>query len=185
MHVLDAIPRTPTGKVQRKRVGASALQDAGVKFAVLGAGAIGAYVGAALARGGSDVTLIARGEHLRAMQAATASRCSARAATSTRIPAATDDLDAIADADVVFIGLKAHSLPALAPRLGAALAPGAAVIAAQNGLPWWYFQSHGGPLEGTVLESVDPGGAIARCDPAGSRGRLRRSTARPRSSSPG
>ncbi len=81
-------------------------------------------------------------------------------------PAATDDIGAIADADVVFVALKAHGLPALAPRLGAALRPGAAVIAGQNGIPWWYFQEHGGPLEGTVLESVDPGGRIADAIPA-------------------
>ena len=65
IHVLDAIPRTPTGKVQRKRVGASAARGATDEVRVLGAGAIGAYVGAALARGGGDVTLIARGAHLR------------------------------------------------------------------------------------------------------------------------
>ena len=68
VHVLDAIPRTPTGKVQRKRVGAALSEGAAMRFAILGAGAIGAYVGAALARGGSDVTLIARGAHLRALQ---------------------------------------------------------------------------------------------------------------------
>ena len=71
-------------------------------------------------------------------------------------PEATDDIDAIGDADAVFIGVKAYSLPELAPRIGQALKPGAAVIAAQNGIPWWYFQSQPGPLEGKVLESVDP-----------------------------
>lgn len=76
-----------------------------------------------------------------------------------RVPA-TSDLDAVRDAEVVFVGLKAYSLPALAADLGERLAPGAAVIAAQNGLPWWYFQSHGGELDGLVLESVDPDGVI-------------------------
>jgi 2-dehydropantoate 2-reductase len=136
-----------------------------VRFAIVGAGAIGAYVGAALARGGSDVTLIARGEHLRAMQRHGVRVLSPRGDFDAH-PAATDDLDAIADADVVFLGLKAYSLPALAPRIGAALRPGAAVIAGQNGIPWWYFQSHGGPLDGLVLESVDPGGAVAAAIPA-------------------
>ena len=70
--MLEEIPRTPTGKVQRRRVGEFIAQRrAGrMKFAVLGAGAIGAYVGAALTRGGADVTLIARGAHLRAMRRA-------------------------------------------------------------------------------------------------------------------
>jgi 2-dehydropantoate 2-reductase len=135
-----------------------------VRFAVLGAGAIGAYVGAALSRSGADVTLIARGEHLRAMQRDGVRVVSPRGDFSAH-PPATDDLDVVAGADVVFVALKAHSLPALAPRLGAALRPGAAVIAAQNGVPWWYFQSTDGPLAGTVLQSVDPGGAIAAAIP--------------------
>lgn len=136
-----------------------------MRFAVVGAGAIGAYVGAALARGGADVTLIARGEHLRAMQENGVRVLSPRGDFEAR-PVATDDFAAIADADAVFVGLKAYSLPELAPRIGSQLRPGAAVIAAQNGIPWWYFQSHGGSLEATVVESVDPGGVISRSIPA-------------------
>ena len=130
-----------------------------MRFAVLGAGAIGAYVGAALARGGADVTLIARGAHLDAMQRNGVRVLSPRGDFAAH-PPATDDLSAVADADVVFVALKAYSLPGIAPRLGEQLAPGAAVIWAQNGIPWWYFQSLPGPLTG--LESVDPGGIIAK-----------------------
>ncbi len=140
-----------------------------MKFAVLGAGAIGAYVGAALTRGGSDVTLIARGGHMSAM-AAHGVRVLSPRGDFTAKPAVTDQLEAVADADVVFVALKAYSLPDIAPRLGRLLAPGAAAIWAQNGIPWWYFQSAappagsalaglGGP--GFALESVDPGGIIA------------------------
>jgi 2-dehydropantoate 2-reductase len=125
-----------------------------MRYAVVGAGAIGAYVGAALARGGADVTLIARGDHLRAMQEHGVRVQSPRGDFHVH-PPATDDFDAIAEADVVFLALKAHSLPAVADRIGAALAPGAAVIAAQNGIPWWYFEPD------LRLESVDPGGRIA------------------------
>jgi 2-dehydropantoate 2-reductase len=138
-----------------------------VRYAVLGAGAIGAYVGASLARGGADVTLIARGPQLQALRAAGVQVRSERG-DFTAHPRATDDIDALRDADVVFVALKAYSLTALAPRLGAALRPGAATIWAQNGVPWWYFQSHPGPLADTVLESVDPGGVIARSIPRGS-----------------
>jgi 2-dehydropantoate 2-reductase len=131
-----------------------------MRFAVVGAGAIGAYVGAALARGGSDVVLIARGSHLDAMQRNGVTVLSPRGDFHADVEA-TDDLAAIADAEVVFIGLKAYSLPALAPRLAEHLRVDAAVIAAQNGIPWWYFQSHPWRLENLRLESVDPGGAIA------------------------
>ncbi len=135
-----------------------------MRLAVVGAGAIGAYVGAALTRGGSDVTLIARGPHLHAMQANGVQVLSPRGNFHVH-PAATDDFGAIADADTVFLGLKAHSLPELAPRIGEHLRPDAAVIPAQNGIPWWYFQSHPGPLAGKHLESVDPGGVIAASIP--------------------
>jgi 2-dehydropantoate 2-reductase len=136
-----------------------------MRFAVVGAGAVGAYVGAALARGGSKVTLIARGAHLAAMRERGVRLLSPRG-DFTSHPQATDDLDAVGDADVVFVALKAYSLPELAPRLAAALKPGAATIWAQNGILWWYFQSHPGPLAGTVLEAVDPGGTIARSIPS-------------------
>ena len=137
-----------------------------MRFAVLGAGAIGAYVGAALSRGGADVTLIARGAHLQAM-AEHGVRVESPRGDFTARPEVTGDLAAVADADVVFVALKAYSLPAIAPQLGPLLAPGAAAIWAQNGIPWWYFQSlpaaggPGGPLGLTGLESVDPGGVIA------------------------
>jgi 2-dehydropantoate 2-reductase len=137
-----------------------------MRFAVLGAGAIGAYVGAALARGGADVTLIARGAHLEAMQRHGVRVLSPRGDFAAH-PPATDDIAAIAEADVVFLGLKACSLPEVAPLLGTVLRPGAAVIAGQNGIPWWYFQSEGGRFDGRTLESVDPGGTIAAAIPAG------------------
>jgi 2-dehydropantoate 2-reductase len=135
-----------------------------MKFAVLGAGAIGAYVGAALARGGSDVTLIARGEHLRAMQAHGVRVESPRGDFTENVPA-TDDFAAMADADVVFVGLKANSLPEVAPRLADTLRTDALVIGAQNGIPWWYFQRHGGRLDGHRLQSVDPDGTISEAIP--------------------
>jgi 2-dehydropantoate 2-reductase len=131
-----------------------------VKFAVLGAGAIGAYVGAALARGGADVTLIARGAHLQAMQQGGVRVLSPRG-DFTAHPRATDDIAAVGDADVVFVGLKAYSLPEIAPRLSGLLAPHAAVVWAQNGVPWWYFQSVTDAAGLTGLQSVDPGGVIA------------------------
>ena len=137
-----------------------------MRFVVLGAGAIGAYVGAALSRGGADVTLIARGAHLRAM-AERGVRIESPRGDFAAHPKVTGEIAAVADADVVFVALKAYSLPEIAPQFGGLLAHGAAAIWAQNGIPWWYFQSlppaEGAtePIELTGLESVDPGGVIA------------------------
>ena len=135
-----------------------------MKFVVLGAGAIGAFVGAALARGGSDVTLIARGEHLRAMQARGVRVESPRGDFTIQVPA-TGDFAAMTDADVVFVGLKAGSLPDVGPELAKVLRSDASVIGAQNGIPWWYFQRHGGSLDGHRLESVDPQGTVTAAVP--------------------
>jgi 2-dehydropantoate 2-reductase len=132
-----------------------------VRFAILGSGAIGSYVGAALARGGADVVLIARGAQLEALRSRGVRVLSARGDFEAH-PPATDDLAAVAGADVVVVALKAYSLPGVAPALGELLGNETAVLPAQNGVPWWFFQSFGGALEGTVIESVDPGGAVSR-----------------------
>jgi 2-dehydropantoate 2-reductase len=117
-------------------------------------------VGACLARGGTDVTLIARGAHLEAMQRDGVRVLSPRG-DFTAHPRATGDWAEVGEADVVFVALKANSLTEAAPRFGPLLRPDAAVIWAQNGLPWWYFQGLESPWGKTGLESVDPGGQIA------------------------
>jgi 2-dehydropantoate 2-reductase len=134
------------------------------RFAIVGAGAIGAYVGAALVRGGADVTLIARGAHLEAMQRDGVRVNSPRGDFHVRVDA-TDDFDAIRGAGVVLLGLKSYSLPELAPAIGARLEPDAAVIAAQNGVPWWYVQALDARLPDLRLDSVDPGGTVGSAIP--------------------
>ncbi len=135
-----------------------------MRFCVLGAGAIGAYVGAALARGGAEVVLVARGAQLEALRRRGVRVVSPRG-DFTAHPEATDDVGAVSEADCVVIGLKAHQLPELLPRIGPLLTPDACVLPAQNGVPWWFFQSFAGPLEGSVVEAVDPEGAITRAIP--------------------
>jgi 2-dehydropantoate 2-reductase len=132
-----------------------------VKVGILGAGATGGFLGARLAKAGADVILIARGPHLKAITETGLRLIEPDGETTVRIEAS-DDLSALRGVDAVFVTLKAHSLPAIAERLAANLDAGAAVISAQNGIPWWYFQRHGGELEGTYLETVDPGGLVAR-----------------------
>ena len=121
--------------------------------AIVGAGAIGGLLGGRLARSGQDVILIARGAHLAAMQRRGLTVRSAEGEFTVH-PRCTDDIAAIAEAGVVFITLKAHSIPSVAPKIGASLSPSASVVGAMNGIPWWYFRDR-------HLESVDPGGVIA------------------------
>lgn len=131
-----------------------------MRSVIVGAGAIGAYLGARMARAGQEVILFARGPHLRAMQGRGVRIQSPDGDFEAR-PTVTDDLEAIGPVDVVLLGVKAHSLPELAPRLRPLLGPDTVVVSAQNGIPWWYFQNHGGELEGLRLERVDPGGVIS------------------------
>lgn len=131
-----------------------------MRIAVVGAGAIGAYWGAALQRGGAEVHLIARGEHLRAMREHGVRVISSRGDFVSH-PHATDDPAEIGPVDFVFLGLKAHSYPACGPLVEPLLAEHTAVVAAQNGIPWWYFHALPGPYRGRRIEAVDPGGATS------------------------
>src|SRR5262245_51744724 len=131
-----------------------------MRIVIAGAGAIGGYIGARLARAGADVVLFARGPHLQAMQARGLRVTSAEGDFEIR-PQVTGDLTTIGKADVVFLGVTAHGLTSLAPTLKPLFGPDTSVVSTQNGLPWWYFQNHGGELDGLRLERVDPGGVIA------------------------
>jgi 2-dehydropantoate 2-reductase len=125
-----------------------------VRIAIVGAGAIGGFLGAYLSRSGEDVILIARGPHLAAMRSRGVTVRSA-GDEFTAHPECTEDMNAISRAEVVFLTLKAHSVPSVAEAIGSALADDACIVGAQNGIPWWYFDDR-------HLESVDPGGVIAR-----------------------
>jgi 2-dehydropantoate 2-reductase len=135
-----------------------------VRIVIVGAGAIGGYIGARLIRAGADVVLFARGAHLQAMQEAGLRVHSPDGDFEVR-PHATGDLAAIGPADVVVLGVKAHSLTALAPRLLPLVGPTTVVVSTQNGIPWWYFQGAGGDFDGLCLDRIDPGGVIARAIP--------------------
>jgi len=131
-----------------------------MKFLIAGAGAIGAYMGACMARAGQDVTLFARGPHLRAMQEHGV-RVKSVDGDFEAHPKIAENLERIGPVDVVFLGVKAHGLTQLAPQIKPVLGPDTAVIGTQNGIPWWFFQGWGGEHEGMHLERVDPGGTIA------------------------
>lgn len=135
-----------------------------MRFAVLGAGAIGAYVGAALARGGADVHLIARGDNLEALRRNGVRVRSDRGDFDAH-PPATDDPNEIGPVDFVFLGLKANSYGSCGPLLEPLLHEETAVVAGQNGIPWWYFHKLEGPYEGRRIETVDPDGEVSRVIP--------------------
>jgi 2-dehydropantoate 2-reductase len=135
-----------------------------VKVAVLGAGAIGAYVGASLCRAGVDVHLVARGSHLAALRERGVQVRSPRGDFAAH-PHATDDPAEIGPVDHVFLGFKANAYAAAGPMVAPLLDERTTIIAAQNGIPWWYFHQLPGPFEGHRIESVDPGGAVTRALP--------------------
>ncbi len=136
-----------------------------MKFLIAGAGAIGAYIGARMANAGFDVTLFARGPHLLAMQEHGVQVRSPEGDFVAH-PAIAGSLEEIGPMDVVFLGVKAHGLPQLAPQLKPVIGPDTTVVSTQNGIPWWYFQGFGGEWDGLRLERVDPGGVISAAIPA-------------------
>jgi 2-dehydropantoate 2-reductase len=125
-----------------------------VRIVIAGAGAIGGYIGARLARAGADVILFARGPHLRAMQQRGLHVRSPDGDFEVK-PQVAGDLAEIGAADVVFLGVKAHSLTTLAPQLHPLFGSDTIVVSTQNGVPWWYFEGFGGDLDGLRLERVD------------------------------
>ena len=131
------------------------------RYAVVGAGAIGAYVGASLARGGADVTLIARGPHLAAMRERGGVEVKSERGDFSAQVAATDDMTSVGVVDCVIVALKAHQIVPVLPQIQTLIGPHTRVVGMQNGIPWWYFQRLGGPHDGLVLQTVDPGGQLA------------------------
>ncbi|MCO1578544.1 2-dehydropantoate 2-reductase [Crossiella sp. SN42] len=135
-----------------------------MRIAVLGAGAIGAYVGAALHRAGAQVHLIARGAHLSAIREAGVRVLSDRGDFHAT-PHATDDPAEVGPVDHIFLGLKANSYAAAGRMIEPLLHERTTIIAAQNGIPWWYFHGLPGPFENHRINSVDPGGAVSAALP--------------------
>lgn len=132
-----------------------------MKICIVGAGAIGGYLGAKLAASGAKVTLIARGAHLEAIRDRGLKLIMADGSTQVAIPKlATHSLEEAGAQDVVILTVKAQSLPAIAPSLPALYHPETIVVTAQNGIPWWYFRKHGGEYEGTSVRAVDPDGIV-------------------------
>ena len=118
-----------------------------MRIAVVGAGAIGTWLAAALSRAGHDVALISRRAGLDGVRVTGAEDYVAH-------PLVTGDAGSVGSVDAVILAVKAHDQLAAAPAVQAMLGPRTTIVAAQNGIPWWYFPDR-------VVEAVDPGGALS------------------------
>lgn len=132
-----------------------------MKICVVGAGAIGGYMGVKLALAGNDVTLIARGAHLEAIKR-NGLKLILEDGTEqhARNVKATSIMAEAGPQDIVILALKAHQVAPVAKDLRALFGSDTTLVATQNGIPWWYFQKHGGQFEGRRVEAVDPNGEI-------------------------
>ncbi len=130
-----------------------------MKVCVVGAGAIGSFIGGKLRAAGHEVSLVARGAHLAALRSRGITLVSDGRTETFPVAAAERPAD-LGEQDVVFITLKAYSIPKLLPELGPLVRPDTVVVPAVNGLPWWYFYREGGRFEGSTISCLDPDGAL-------------------------
>ncbi|MDM0026561.1 2-dehydropantoate 2-reductase [Variovorax saccharolyticus] len=138
-----------------------------MKIAVIGAGAIGGLVGAKLALAGEDVSFIVRGANFHAIRERGFKLIGAGGEEEiARDVKATDSYEQAGPQDIVILAMKAHQVEAVAEQVPRLFGPETLVVTMQNGIPFWYFQKHGGRLEGTPVHSVDPTGLVGRSIPA-------------------
>ena len=127
-----------------------------MKICIFGAGAIGGYMGAKLAKAGADVSLVARGPHLAAMRDKGLTLIEEDGTFTVPVTASEDPAE-LGPQDYVIVTLKAHSVPPVVDRMQPLIGDDTTIVSGVNGVPWWYFYGLDGPLANTRLESVDPG----------------------------
>ena len=130
-----------------------------MRIAIFGAGAIGGFLGARLAQAGMDVTFVARGPHLEAMQANGLTLRSGGDSVTVR-PRCVESAAGAGVHDYVVVTLKAHGLVGAAASIAAMMGPDSALVTGINGIPYWYFHGLDGPFRDRVVDSVDPGGQL-------------------------
>lgn len=130
-----------------------------MKICIFGAGAIGGYMGVKLAQAGADVSLVARGPHLAAMNDKGLTLIEEDSDPVTVQVTASDNPADLGPQDYVIVTLKAHSVPPVVPKMQPLIGENTTIVSGVNGVPWWYFHKIGTELEGTRLSSVDPGNA--------------------------
>jgi 2-dehydropantoate 2-reductase len=134
-----------------------------MKIGIAGAGAIGSVIaGYLLADGRNEVSVLARGAHLAAMRSRGLTILTPGSRRLESRPVASDNPGDLGPQDVIISTVKGHGVSALAPLLGPMRKPGTPIVAAQNGIPWWYFRGVDGPEADQPFEVVDPGGVAWR-----------------------
>lgn len=128
-----------------------------MKICIFGAGAIGGYMAAKLVQAGADVSIVARGPHLAAMQDKGLTLIEEGRDPVTLPVRATANAADLGPQDYVILTLKAHSVLPVVGAMQPLFGPDTTLVHGVNGVPWWYFHKHGGPFDGTRLHSVDPG----------------------------
>ena len=133
-----------------------------MKICVVGAGAIGGLLAVRLAQAGEQVTVVDQGAHLQAIQRSGLELLMSDGSEHrTRSLEATASMRDVGPQDVVILAVKTQVLPVIAPQLGSVMNDETVILPMQNGLPWWYFQKHGGEYDGRRIECLDPDGQLA------------------------
>lgn len=142
-------------------------QTSPMRICVVGAGAIGGLLAVRLSTAGHDVSVVARGDHLAAIRRSGLELVEIDGARTVASDiAASADLSALGDHDAVILALKAHQIAVVASALEGLCRPDAMIVPVQNGIPWWYFERHGGSHDGRWLASLDPDGVLRASIPA-------------------
>lgn len=136
------------------------------KICIYGAGAVGGFMGALLARSGYEVCAVARGATLEAIKHK-GLRLEMDGEVITRLITVSDNPADLGVQDLVIVAVKAQSLPSVAEGIPALIGPRTTVLTAMNGVPWWFFDGFGNSCEGLRLKAVDPNGAVAAAIPTG------------------
>lgn len=135
-----------------------------MKATIYGAGAIGGWIGVRLAQAGCDVSVVARGDTLAAVQAHGLRLETGGSTTAAPVRASSNPAD-LGVQDLVVVAVKAPAMAGVAQAIAPLLGPNTMVLTAMNGVPWWFFEGFGGTLAGTRLSAVDPDGRIAKAIP--------------------
>jgi 2-dehydropantoate 2-reductase len=132
-----------------------------MRICIYGAGAIGGYLGAMLAEAGHDISLVARGDHLKALQANGLTLEIGGRTLKSRPRVSANPVE-LGPQDHIIVSVKGPSLPSVMSAVTPLLGPETSVVTALNGIPWWFFHGFGGAHDGRRLTSVDPDGSLGR-----------------------